>query len=177
MARVTMSVSDSLKKRMGKVKRHVNWSEVAQAAFERKLGELGQQKEIKKMSDVIERLRASKLESDSETGKQGRSDGRKWAMRTAEAFELEMLATYRRSCEDACWDLTFNPDDPDTVNSPGVKFYDLILRDRSNYSFIQATEFWDDRLGDRREAQNDGAYVMAFAEGALEVWNEVSDKI
>lgn len=175
MARVTMSVSDSLKKRMGKAKQHVNWSEVAQAAFERKLGELAQQKEIKKMSDVIERLRASKLEGDSETEKQGRIDGREWAKHRATALELQLLAKAHRDTDDRTWLAIF---DGFECGQPGETLFRMLLQTPDEeFDYRDSQEFWDAASGEGSKLPDDAAYVMSFADGAVAVWNEVADQI
>ncbi len=176
MARVTMSVSDGLKKRMSKAKRHVNWSEIAQAAFERKLGELAQQKEIKKMSDVIERLRASKLESDSETEKQGRNDGREWAKRTATAVDLERLANAHRVISDQDWHRMFTG--ATSAWSPGENLYRLLLSDADEeFNRDDAQGFWEFAANNGKQLSGDAYYVMNFADGAVAVWNEVADQL
>lgn len=172
MARANLYVLDSLKKRMDKAKRYVNWSKVAQAAFEQKLGELAQQKEIKKMSDVIQRLRASKLESDSDVEKQGRNDGREWAMHTAKAVELERLDSAKANrLQD--WDYAF-----DGETWPGMVFFRFLRAESEEFHHDEPRDFWAAASGDdHARLSDDAAYVAAFADGALQVWSEVSDQL
>ena len=89
--RLNISVPQNLKKRMDKVREPVNWSALACEAFERELGEIASRKETKKMTDVIQRLRASRMKGDSESKRLGREAGQYWAKDRAEAHELERL--------------------------------------------------------------------------------------
>ena len=75
MPRVSIYVQDEMKARMDEADDRANWSGIAQRAFETELHHLEAVKEIKSMSDVIERLRASKQrseESDEKCWKEGR---------------------------------------------------------------------------------------------------------
>src|ERR1035441_5723797 len=96
MARTTISISDDLKKRMDRIKEPVNWSAVAAQAFELKLGEIAHHRKEKTMEHVIERLRASKIQSGSNAEKQGREVGIGWAKEAAEFNELRRLSKLDR---------------------------------------------------------------------------------
>ena len=90
MARIQIYLTDELKERMD-AQEGVNWSETASKAFVAKLGELAREREEKDMQDVIDRLRASKQESEAEEHRQGRLLGKRWAKEDADYRELERL--------------------------------------------------------------------------------------
>src|SRR5258705_7140093 len=81
MARINVSVPDSLKERMSALDARVNWSEVAQTAFEREI--VKHNFEVENMEQVIERLRVSKGEYEASENERGRKDGCDWACRYA----------------------------------------------------------------------------------------------
>jgi hypothetical protein len=90
MARITLYVPDDLKTRMDAAGDAINWSEVARpvltaavAAFEHRKGQ--------NMTTAIERLRASRLETEQTDKVQGKSDGRAWAENDAEYQWLKRL--------------------------------------------------------------------------------------
>lgn len=170
MAKMTVYVPDELKSRMDKTKEPVNWSSLACEAFERKLGEIAQRKKEKTMEDVIQRLKASKLEDTSDQHRQGYEDGIDWAKHRASARELRRLSKELvRGVEDSF-------PDSDTYD-PGQAFFRLLVSE-NDFDRRDSDEFWETNAGDEGESlSGEVEYVRGFAEGALEVWNEVEDKI
>lgn len=166
-ARMTITLPPELKKRMDRVKEPVNWSALAADAFTKKLGELAAKKEKKDMTDVIERLRASKMESASQQEKEGQEVGRAWATHSAEAIDLERLYRLGSSLNDYDWgQLCHNGHAGSTVAGAITQSDDY--RDHE--------EFWEQIL-ERTETAEDSDFITGFFNGALEVWRDVKDKI
>jgi post-segregation antitoxin (ccd killing protein) len=91
MARINVSVPDSLKERMSALDSRVNWSEVAQAAFEREIVN-HTTFEVEDMEQVIERLRVSKKEYATTQNAKGKKDGHDWACRYATYADLRAVS-------------------------------------------------------------------------------------
>jgi len=172
-ARISIYLADDLRRRMDKVK-GVNWSAVAAEAFERKLGELAAQKQEKKMEDVIQRLRASKLEDDSEIVAQGRHDGHAWAKDGATAAELKRLAKYMDRFEAALQGEQFTCGSESDAYCGAERFVFEIDPNAGNDRMV-ASDFWEGVTGENEYPDNE--YVQAFAEGAMALWSEVADKL
>ena len=115
------------------------------------------------MSDVIERLRASKRKVEDPHTTKGREDGKRWAENQAEAFELQRIAT-------AIDDIRKWTDESKPV---WAKFSHLIDPDRYDND-NNAADFWreQDLYEDNTSLVNNG-FVVAFAEGAVDVWEQV----
>jgi hypothetical protein len=154
MARVTVYVPDDVKARMDEAGEDLNWSALAQRAFVEAALSRAVRKDQSNMDKVIERLRASKervQEADFEAGK---TAGAQWAKQEAEYDELERLSKY---AEDGN-----QPEDEATLRrliDPSEK---LDWRDFGRL------------LGHENPSEN---YVIGFAEGAVEVFDEVADKL
>lgn len=173
--RTNISVPVALKARMEKTKEAVNWSAVACEAFERKLDEIQARKEVRKMDDVIERLRASKRQSAHKTAGEGAEAGRQWAKHRAEAIHLERLDRMRgRSGH--YWDQTFDDNVGQSAYS-GAELFVFAIEPEHDKNRTAASDFWGEELGDEWRGIAVGNYVQAFADGALEIWDEVSGKI
>jgi len=162
MARIQIYVADDLKKRMDRVK-GPNWSELACNAFERKLGELAEKKGKKAMADVIQRLRASKIEADSEP----RGMGESWARDTASAEELDRLERFAASLAQGDW----VTGDGDAFTLAERVFFSL--EPINNGDQRAAKDFWE-FLG---EGEPNDLFVSAFVQGARNVWRQVRDKL
>lgn len=167
-----ISVPSDLNNRMSKAK-DVNWSAVACEAFEIKLGEIAKQKENKAMTDVIDRLRASKRQGDNESFKKGLNDGREWASDMAEAAELERLERFLddQSSQTGDWDWWFEDADTSTAEA--------LSNAIGGEDGWDAVEFWERAVGDFRgnPDMSDGSYLRGFAEGAINLWDEVKEAI
>lgn len=173
--RSNLSIPVELKARMDAVDEPVNWSAVACRAFELKLAEIDSRREVKSMDDVINRLRASKQQSDEVVHEEGHEAGRQWAMTRAEAIELERLEElYDRWRSDL--DRLWNPS-PRDAYGPGEAFV-FTINPEHDGDRKAAEDFWEERLGEYWESFvfQDG-YVQAFAEGALGIWRDVKAKL
>jgi len=181
MARMTVYIPDDLKTRMDKTREEVNWSQLACAVFERKLGDIASRKARKDMDDVIERLRASKQSSGyGGRFKAGFDVGQDWARETAEASELENLERFRESAAqptkyDKSWTGIFDPNtDHDYDSLPEALFYHIRPTDDEDYS--EAEAFWQRLAGDDWE-DLPASWYRGFCEGALDIWRQVKDKL
>ena len=83
VVRTTISIPQDIKDQMDTVKEQANWSAVATGAFEEKLGQIAAQKIEKSMEDVIQRLRASKRETETRYTNEGLKAGKEWAINDA----------------------------------------------------------------------------------------------
>ena len=168
--RMNISVPDGLKKRMDKVK-DTNWSALACRAFESHLAEIAAGKEFRMSTDdVVVRLRASREKEESADSAAGRKAGVEWAQRRATAKQLEVL----EKSQDPVHDWYFGVGS--SAYSEAEQFYFLIAPDDKG-DRSAACLFWDRELGDDALDKADAAFVQGFAEGAVEVWAEVSDKL
>jgi hypothetical protein len=153
MARINVSVPDSLRERMSALDSRVNWSEVAQTAFEREI--VKHNFEVENMEQVIERLRASKTAFAEKEQADGLKHGRSWAQQHASYEELRTVANL---------DLTNETD-----------YAALVDKALGNIDLHWDDSFWQDGDDVRRLPSNE--YVQGFVDGALDVWSQVADKI
>jgi hypothetical protein len=161
---MNISVPDDLKARIDKVREDVNWSSIACRAFEQKLGEIASRKERKTMVDVIQRLRASKQRYENEFFREGARIGAKWAKEQAEVRELRNLDRFYQSHRKE----SFNAD-----------ILAAAIRPESERGIGARDHFWRAVGADTaivREYEN-GDWLSGFAEGVLNVWDDVKDKI
>lgn len=175
MSRTTISISDDLKRRMDRVKEAVNWSAIAAQAFELKLGELAQHRKEKNMSNVIERLRASKLQGGSNAERQGREMGTGWAKDAAAFSELKRLSKLDR---DSFFDETNWP--ASEAFGPAEMLALKILGEDAAGDRTDATNFWEQIVGNDENV--DGLlesldFLRGFAEGALSIYEQVADSL
>ncbi|MGH8502011.1 MAG: hypothetical protein ACREVE_05965 [Gammaproteobacteria bacterium] len=168
MARTTIYVPDDLRERMDQASEEVNWSQVACRAFEMKLGELATTKREKDMTDVIQRLRASKIEDEAELYTDGKDLGREWAKDTATWLQLKRVPAshdqmFRENLIDdgalghwvACKIIGDNDADWQTIN-----------------------EFWSEVVGEIDDARvNDDDFIRGFVDGANEIYGEVASAV
>lgn len=170
--RLSVSITQDLKRRMDKVADQVNWSATAAAAFESKLAEIAARKEKKDMTDVVQRLRASKLETANEVYKDGFATGQEWAKDTANAAQLVRLERWRTACG-ADWDTVFEIEDHG-YNNASRSLAETVAEIEGRHSI---DEFWETAVGDDLTKIEDGPFVHGFAEGALAVWDEVKSQL
>jgi hypothetical protein len=153
---------------MYRVKEPVNWSAIACQAFEDRLGEIAAKKEMKNMEDVVERLRKSRRESDSEQYRSGRQAGKLWASDWADAVQLKRIERLHDTLRHGLsydWDWWFTSTDQRFVPR---SFAEEIEPDNEYREFWQVISDTDpDNLSDE--------FVKGVAEGALDVWLEVKD--
>ncbi len=149
MPRVSIYVQDEMKARMDEADDRANWSGIAQRAFETELHHLEAVKEIKSMSDVIERLRASKQRSEESDENVGRKEGQEWARRRAEYSELRRLESL-------------------DLSASASNLLEQITGEYGAGSDDIAQFF-----GLENESELTEVYIAAFVEGAIGVWNEI----
>lgn len=175
--RMSISLPATLKHRMDKVEEPLNWSALACRAFEAKLGEVASAKKEKQMSDVIERLRATRIEINSVLAQRGRELGLAWAKDDATAQELELLAKFfDEAGRDA--ERALDPGESSAYGS-GETFV-FIIRPNDEKDRQAATDFWDEVFGDNPEAESfveDPVFVVAFAQSAVNLWGDVAGQI
>lgn len=171
MARKNLTIADDLKKRMDKVKEPVDWSAVAAAAFEQKLGEFALQKKEKKVEDVIQRLRAAAVEEASDTEREGHRDGYEFARQCATPSELERLSQMARD------DNLFQGD------QLCCTWAELVVQKARGLSVDEMREESLDVIGSKwfpdktARIAMDPVYLRAFIQGAARLWDEVRDKV
>jgi hypothetical protein len=174
--RQNIAIPANVKRRMDRVREPVDWSAVAAQAFEAKLDELAAGIEGRMLHEVIERLRASKAQLQNGDFREGRIAGRKWAEKHADARQLLRLARWRDRTGHA-WEDCFI-----TVRGQafcaGEIFAGTIIGEDANRQSMR--DFWTSALPnyDKRHGRytNDD-FVRGFAEGALDVWDRVKDKL
>jgi hypothetical protein len=158
MAKLNLYLSDDLKADMDAVSDlEPNWSAVAQEAFRLECQRLTNRKRSKgAMNEVIERLRKSKQMVENADAVEGHAAGRIWAMHKAQYNELKYAAEWTSDrCESDYW-ACFNPTGEE-------------------WSKREALEFWENVRS--VDGYPSDAFVVAFAEAAEEVWDEVSQEI
>lgn len=165
-ARTTISLPRTLKQRMTRQGRLVNWSAVATRAFRARLDEMDQQAEHRSLDDVVARLKRTVREADPQGRAVARGErrGRDWAMNVATQPQLERIAALRGRHSDEEWQDLFNTEagwrklakaiDPE-VKQPR-RIWRHVLQDRSDHP---------------------AAFYAAFAAGALEIWEQVKDRL
>jgi len=152
MPRINIYVSDAMKERMDALRDRVKWSEVAQAAFDREIS-ISTVPKDPNMDQVIERLRASKIEHEKAVAKKGRQDGREHAKRWLKYADLQAIAN---------------------LELEGEHFASQVDRALGNSGTQWGDSFWND--GEMNTAPSDD-YVEAFVEGCKDIWNEIADKV
>lgn len=179
--RTTITIPNALKARMDKVREPVNWSALACAAFEAKLGEIAARKEKKNMEDVVSRLRASKRASDDTISKEGYSAGQRWAKNHAEAAELERIEALLDKLDGDAQHGRDDYFDDETYNqaySLAEVFYSVLSGIAPHMDRDAAYEFWVNAAGESAAEHGPPApYIRSFAEGALDVWEQVKTEL
>jgi hypothetical protein len=156
-----------------------NWSAIACRAFEQRLGELADQKKEKNMEDVIARLKASKQKSGGKLFAAGQKLGYAWARDVASARQLARLGSFCEQCgfQGPRWESQFARRDSGAFNAADRLAF-VILGDVGNRR-QESTVFWDEAIGlDQYKSDLTNAeFLRGFAEGALDVWEQVESKI
>lgn len=173
--RTTISLPDELKARMDALNEPVNWSAEAAKCFEKLLGEIASRKQEKDLSDIIARLRATKMESEEKASKIAHDAGVYWATHHATYQELERAVNYDRSVIGDCqWNGPYRGCDWIAFILLGVE------DDEDRLSFELSDEFWQlagiKGGADAVDEMGDG-FLYDFFEGAEEIWDKVADKI
>ena len=172
MPKISIYVPDEMKARMDEAGDRANWSAIAQRAFGVELNHLQSVKEIGSMTDVIERLRASKENSAQASIVDGRVAGRDWAKRAAEYDELKRVAALNA---DMLIEFYEEPDAPRAIVMEAI----IGDRDEARDVFRQRSDtaelFSVDE--DMLEVTLTQEWLAGFVEGAQAIWEEIADKI
>lgn len=178
MTRRSIYVPDDLDERMKAASDEANWSEVACRAFEVELGEIVKRKKELNMEAVVQRLRASKIETETAKYTRGQREGATWATNVATYPELDNLDRFVQHWEaqhsyDFEW---FCSNKEGSPYSSAELIASAILgleEDDDEYGSGAAATFWHDDI----DNASDGDWLRGFAEGALEVFHAVKDKL
>jgi hypothetical protein len=167
VARISIYVSDDLKASMDALTT-INWSSVAQGAFEQELRLHPQWTEYE-MNAVIERLRASKKKQVDNLINDGFEAGKGWAERDAEYLELKNIAKIPTS--DDMDDYEDDSEDPFETGPSSVSYRDAL----PDYNF------WTKEIPlEYLKGNSDMPHLyfrIGFVKGAKSVWRQVSDKL
>ena len=191
-ARTTITVPMELKKRMKRARALANWSSVACEAFEQKLEELGPIEEI----STVE---AANDNSDSNSAEAGFEAGQKWAMNEASPQQLSRLEKFKADVGYSWDDHLKTPDGMRGLTEcvkPHDEGADEDFENRGGPSNRRVRrggpgrggrrhrrgpghrwhgrKIWRSILEARPEDRN---FFPAFANGALDVWKQVKDKL
>jgi hypothetical protein len=174
--RTTISVPGDLKARMARVKEPVNWSALACRAFEDKLAEIAARKENKAMTDVVERLRASLRDEQSESFNEGHEAGTKWAENAATPAQLKRLESFQKTTKTESqreWEHWFSS------QGTRARWVDLVavIQDNRIHRARRAQEFWIAVFGKMIQKLGDGDFLRGFVEGALGLWAKVQEQL
>jgi hypothetical protein len=155
---------------MDKLGGDVNWSALAADAFTAELQRIKARKAAlkgKPMDATIDRLRQSKKTYLAAAVERGNADGVTWAMESAEYGELKAIADK--------WPDVQTCDTDDAFGPPAV-FLSMFAVDPVDHE--SNNDFWD-ALGKERsdDDQYSAPYWEGFVAGALEVWEEIKEKI
>jgi hypothetical protein len=132
------------------------------------------------MDDVIARLKASEELEANEDYQEGLEAGREWARQIATAKELRRIAEYIERCDAGTgnkvnwWDV----DHPGWMAPFGATDnFDFKARPSRDGDRDAPDEFWQEALGDLADRVNDADFFHGFGDGAVEVWDQVCDKL
>lgn len=173
MPKMSIYVPDEMKARIDEAGDRANWSGIAQRAFGIELNHLESIKEIGSMTDVIERLRASKEKYVEHSLEDGRESGRVWAMRVGEYGEIKRVAALNADLLRKIYQ------EPDTAVLMIVT--EAIVGDRGEARDIlrrasDTAELFsldEDMIGTTLTQE----WLAAFVEGVQAVWDEIADQI
>jgi hypothetical protein len=165
MARMNISIPEKLKSRMDEL--NINWSGVAQRAFEKEILAMEAQQKAEDISGVVARLQASKAVTGERASEQGKGCGRSWAMQRAKYPQLKGVGVSLTNKE-----IHINDELAYLVGRLCVSSHENDLLDDIDNRDIE--DFWEDWLGSRSP---DPDAVFGFFHGAREVWDEVKDQV
>lgn len=163
---------------MDKVNEPVNWSALAGRAFEEKLAEIAIKKERKTMADVVERLRKSLREKESESFQRGYGAGTEWAKNKADALQLKRLHDWRAEIQTG-QRVPLSEFGFFVPNEPRVMSL-LVARKACGNSLLgygAARAFWDSALEKGLHSHMDRDFLRGFVEAAADLWAEVQDQL
>lgn len=168
--RTTITVPCQLKQRMKSIGDYVNWSSVACKAFEQKLNEFNHEEQIENVDQVVERLRKlNDAREDNGAHTAGVEVGRRWAMNRATPNQLAAIESFRKEVSAGEWRELFQ-------TRRGARELALRLMGSRHDERERgvARMFWSQILDERPDGTE---FFAGFADGALEIWNSVKDRI
>ena len=128
------------------------------------------------MNAVVERLRVSKEESDSKRQQAGRDAGIHWAKLSASYEELSRLHDFHADTQ--AWQVTFEVLGQCAYTVAEQVYFVICPEDDSDRR--TAEDFWLVELGHDAESRANiaqAAFILGFCEGALEVFDEVKNRV
>jgi hypothetical protein len=166
--RTTITLPHDLKKRMDAANEQVNWSATAAAAFEAKLLEIESRKDVKDMSEVVERLRASKAKQNKADAEYGAKLGEQWAKKTAEYSQLKRLEQRMHSKRFSARKNAFYED--------AFELYRVIHPEPENQDPTIGLTWWEEMVSGELYILTP-AFLQAFVEAAVAVLQEVEGEL
>lgn len=163
MARMNISIPDELKTEMDVKGESVNWSRIAQNAFEKEIRTMEARQRVENIEGAVTRLQASKVVAGLDAAEKGKAIGREWAMQDADYVQLKYIG-------ESMWDDVGG--DPFWLGKACVSKHENELLD--DVELQEVRDFWEIRLG---SPSPDGEAVYGFLEGVQEVWAEVEDQL
>src|SRR5262249_2250017 len=134
-----------------------NWSAIAQQAFRAEVLSRAVRKEPNDMTNVVERLRASKQQHEKSAFEAGQQAGEQWAKGTAEDDGVSRREGFDGRQTDA---------DVETVQ--------VLIDPQGNMARDDWHSFW---TSDDDEAPPSNAYARGFLAGAVKVFREVEHQL
>jgi len=159
MARMNISVRDDLKGSMDDIGNALNWSAIAQKAFEVELLRFTSKKMATDIDGAVDRLQASRKLTAIDNQESGYEAGYNWAIRDAEYIELSRLAEFKP------------PNDTGPLSSVVQSVVSGKDDDGDNSGHLA---FWNS-VGLADVPSNE--FVLGFVRGAGEIWNKVKDRV
>lgn len=169
IARRTISLDAQLNEEMA-THSGENWSSVAAGAFRQRLAEIKKQKNTnnKNIMKVIERLRETQREEASVDKQEGLKNGREWAEEVATTGELRRLSRLKE--DERQWEYVIADKDWLAREIEGAPVHQV------GFGAYTSEEFWQGVFGEE-VPELTRELLEGFAEGALNVWEEVKDQL
>jgi len=167
MSKINLSIDDELRTQMESLDRKPNWSGIAAAAFRQHIAATNMKKTEIDMSDVIERMKAAQELDAAQNSEIGRQEGRVWAAECASPRKLKRLEADRDPVHD--WYIG--------VGESAYAGGDLIARVLNGTETPEQGAFKDMISPEYSDLEDVPEFVQGFAEGCMEIWEEVRDQL
>lgn len=165
--RVCISVPCGIKTEMDKAGGQTNWSAVAAQAFQNEVTRLKSRRKVDNMNSVIERMKAADELEAKELFESGRNLGIDWAESDATRRQLRRLDEAGAHKESSpMW-----KNKSGAFGWPGRFLAILYSTNEIDQDLIDSV-FGEDN-NDAKELE----YLLGFADGALDIWSKVADKL
>ncbi len=153
----------------------INLSQVIAEVFRAKTRALSAQNGSKNMSNLIQRLKASKLARENAERADGVEAGRTWATEHAEFNELHNLSEWWDTASEDGRDVVLTTQETDAFGASHQLA--CVIRGECCRDRKDSDQFWEEAIGDDNGQRHSDRFVRGFVEGALQVWNAVKDKL